>query len=462
MHNFIFILKNIFIHLQKNKTMRTNHFLFLLLACAQLFFFTSCEKDPIPCFTMSATTIKVGETLVVSDCSQRAKHQWFDKATPFNYTWDFGDGTTASGLQAGHTYSAPGVFTVMLTVEDKDKDKSATTSQSITVTRPSDISRSGKFIAFTSDKAGGGIYDIWLAQVNSDGSLATSGLMYPQNPYNLTTPYIVNSINKQSNWSADGKMLLFSSAKNLSGSDENIYAFFFNSDGSQVSATPSNIITQANAWDENPFFSPDGSKIIFDRRVDTDGDGIITTADERDIMMAYIHSGGNSITVDSVVNVTKTSNIDEANAKWSPIISVQRIAYERPPTPTANDHDIYVCDPFNYSSTNTDWNNPGSSGYPAWSPDCSFMVFETNSGNGGFWKIVRNTYPSQSGASDIAKNSGQDYRYPTVLPNGTLAAYIQQTTSTKGNIFIVSVNGGTSTALLPSSWNNYDNEWPAW
>jgi Tol biopolymer transport system component len=146
------------------------------------------------------------------------------------------------------------------------------------------------------------------------------------------------------------------------------------------------------------------------------------------------------------------------------VISVQRIAYERPPTPTANDHDIYVMDPMN-TSTNYDWNNPGTSGYPAWSPDCSFIVFENNSGNGGFYKISKANYSTgspSSGTTDVTKSSSQNYRYPTVLPNGALVAYIQQTSTTQGNIFTVPVGGGTSTKLLPTSFDSFDNEWPAW
>lgn len=49
------------------------------------------------------------------------------------YVWDFGDGTTATGPQATHTFSQVGDFTVTLTVAD-NQGLQASTSQIITVT----------------------------------------------------------------------------------------------------------------------------------------------------------------------------------------------------------------------------------------------------------------------------------------------------------------------------------------
>ena len=42
------------------------------------------------------------------------------------YLWDFGDGTTGSGVGPAHIYGTPGEFTVKLTVVD-DKNVSSTT-----------------------------------------------------------------------------------------------------------------------------------------------------------------------------------------------------------------------------------------------------------------------------------------------------------------------------------------------
>jgi dipeptidyl aminopeptidase/acylaminoacyl peptidase len=45
---------------------------------------------------------------------------WWDPAAIASYRWDFGDGTTGSGLIVNHTYTAYGAYTATLTVTDHD------------------------------------------------------------------------------------------------------------------------------------------------------------------------------------------------------------------------------------------------------------------------------------------------------------------------------------------------------
>jgi PKD repeat protein len=50
-----------------------------------------------------------------------------------SYAWDFGDGATASGVQAQHTYANPGEYTVTLTVRD-DKGAQGTATGRVLAT----------------------------------------------------------------------------------------------------------------------------------------------------------------------------------------------------------------------------------------------------------------------------------------------------------------------------------------
>lgn len=52
-----------------------------------------------------------------------------------SYAWDFGDGTTANGAVADHTYAADGTYAVSLTVTD-DRGGASTSSQNVSVAAP--------------------------------------------------------------------------------------------------------------------------------------------------------------------------------------------------------------------------------------------------------------------------------------------------------------------------------------
>jgi PKD repeat protein len=57
-----------------------------------------------------------------------------DADEPLTYTWDFGDGSSGSGLLANHAYRSPGTYTVTFTASNEAGEVSQQTE--VTVTRP--------------------------------------------------------------------------------------------------------------------------------------------------------------------------------------------------------------------------------------------------------------------------------------------------------------------------------------
>lgn len=330
----------------------------------------------------------------------------------------------------------------------------------ITVIPPStgsDLTRSGKFISFTSNQAGNN--DIYIAQVTPAGVLETANLVYPVNPFPLT---IGNpGDDRQSNWSPNGRMLVYS---RTNGGAKEIYAFFFNADGSldsNAGQNPRRLFSSSGNWDENPSFSPSGTYLIWDRREDNNGGGIDTT-DSRDLYIADVSDSGANLQVSNPRAISTTSGPDEYNPKWSPRISVRRIAYEYQSSATSTDHDVYVIDPLD-PANNQNFYNPNNSGYPAWAPDCGRIIFESDKTSGNYWMIVSLPYPAGGNPAAVVDEAGINSRYPTWLPNGGLLAYIRYTGG-NGNIYIVSTSGGTPSKLLQGlpQFDDKNNLWPAW
>jgi len=86
---------------------------------------TVLNNPPIASFRMSSDAPLPGQTV------------WFDGSGSFDpdgrivdFDWEFGDGTSESGVQATHVYDAVGIYTVRLTVTD---DTGAPTSITHTV-----------------------------------------------------------------------------------------------------------------------------------------------------------------------------------------------------------------------------------------------------------------------------------------------------------------------------------------
>ena len=85
----------------------------------------SSATDPTAILAVSPTSAAVGEQVSVNASGSQAA----PGRQIVQYSWTFGDGASASGALATHTYSAPSTYTIVLTVtDDLGNSDTATTS----------------------------------------------------------------------------------------------------------------------------------------------------------------------------------------------------------------------------------------------------------------------------------------------------------------------------------------------
>ena len=87
------------------------------------------NQSPVASFTQSAQTVSIGEYIHFDGSESNDP----DGST-LSYTWDFGDGTTATGMEVDHSYEAEGVYTVTLTIMNIN-NLSDETTHSVTITK---------------------------------------------------------------------------------------------------------------------------------------------------------------------------------------------------------------------------------------------------------------------------------------------------------------------------------------
>lgn len=85
----------------------------LSLLAAPLFAQSSTCYPPSVCYTYSPNIMKAGKPITFNaGCSSDPD------GTIVSYHWDFGDGTTATGVSPVHTYAVSGGYSITLTVTD--------------------------------------------------------------------------------------------------------------------------------------------------------------------------------------------------------------------------------------------------------------------------------------------------------------------------------------------------------
>jgi PKD repeat protein len=86
------------------------------------------SADPVASFAISPTEASVGQPVHVNASASTAA----PGRSITTYTWDFGDGSSGSGVTATHVYTAPGSYAIVLSVTDNIGRK-GTQTQTFTV-----------------------------------------------------------------------------------------------------------------------------------------------------------------------------------------------------------------------------------------------------------------------------------------------------------------------------------------
>ena len=101
----------------------------------------SPQSTPFP-FTITEETLVIPLVAQLSVSSEQGEIPFSptfsstgSTGTITGYSWNFGDGTTATGPTAEHTYQTPGIYTATLTIYNPEGDSSQS-STVITVTQP--------------------------------------------------------------------------------------------------------------------------------------------------------------------------------------------------------------------------------------------------------------------------------------------------------------------------------------
>ena len=91
------------------------------------------NNPPVASFTASKASAYAGETIIFN-----ASRSYDPDGSIVSYSWDFGDGSSGSGVTLSHAYSSSGTYTVTLTVRDNDGATNQTSKQ-ILVTTPQTV-----------------------------------------------------------------------------------------------------------------------------------------------------------------------------------------------------------------------------------------------------------------------------------------------------------------------------------
>jgi Tol biopolymer transport system component/alpha-tubulin suppressor-like RCC1 family protein len=426
------------------------------------------------------------------------------------YSWDFGDGSTGSGVTAAHTFTAAGAYPVTLTVTDNgglatSVCQSVTTGQfsggpnqpclagtgiSIGATEGSSFSAP---VASFSEKTGADPAAAFTASIDwGDGSQAAGTVSGPSGgPFTVTGTHtfaeegsfkVKTTLTQTASGATAAAQatasvqprngeILFSRASTAQGADHHSHIWLMNSDG-----TNAHVLTSGSFDDAQPVWSLDGTRIAFTSTrngfthifvMNADGSGVtaLTSGSAFDLDPAWAPDGskiiftssrgGNThIYVVSSSGGTPTAltsgSFYDAAAAWSPDGS--HIAFT---STRAGQTHIFVMNP---DGTGVVTLTSGSfyDATPSWSPDGSHIAIISNRGGNTHVYVMQS-----NGSGLIALTSGNGFdAQPTWSPDGATIVLIS-TRNGSAHIFVMNADGSGLKALTSGQAIDLSPSWRA-